>query len=145
MSGLSATDTISLNAGTSPASASTAVVTGVSSFKNFDAITFIATIRGATGGTLDVYVQHSQDGTNWYDYIHFPQLTAAAAAVTYHYSPALNDVLTVIGSGTTPALAAGTCAGGHPFEYLRVLYVAGASTSAGAAQSISVMAVRNGK
>lgn len=128
-----------LNAGTSPASASTAAVAGCGGFAEYEAITFIATLTGATNGVLDVYIQHSPDGVTWYDYVHFTQLSSGASAVTYSIAPALNNVIATIGSGTSPALAAGVCAGGHWFDQLRVLYVAGASTSAGAVQVVKVL------
>ncbi len=137
-----------LSAGTSPVAAGTAVTTGVGGFGTYEAITFVASLIGATGGTLDVYIQHSPDNVTWYDYAHFPQLAAAAGAVYYSLSPALNNVITTIGAPTataataTPAIAAGACAGGHWFEWLRVVYVAGVSTSAGAVTSIKVLCTR---
>ncbi len=128
---------------TSPAAASTVANTAAGGFSRFQSLTFIATLAGGTGGTLDVYVQHSADNVTFYDYVHFAQLAAGAASVTYSYAPALNDTISTIGKNTTPVLAAGTAAGGHPFDFLRVLYVAGASTSAGAAQSVKVLGVRD--
>lgn len=130
---------IPLPAGTSPGSAITVANSGVGGFSNYRAISFKAALLGATGGTLDVYVQHSADGTTYYDYVHFPQLAAAAAAVSYSYDPALNDSIVTVGSGTTPVLAAGSVAGGHWMDYLRILFVAGASTSVGAAQVVKVL------
>ena len=129
----------SLNAGTSPVAAGTAAVAGVGGFSEYEAITIFATITGATGGALDVYVQHSPDGVTWYDFVHFAQASAAAPAVSYAVAPSLNNSIVAIGSGTTPALTAGGCAGGHWFDQLRVLYVAGSGTSAGAAQVVKVL------
>lgn len=128
-----------LGAGTSPAAPGTAATTAQGGFSDYEAITIVATITGATNGVLDVYVQHSPDGVTWYDYVHFAQLAAGASAVTYACNPALSNAIVTIGTGTSPALAAGTCAGGHWFDQLRVLYVAGASTSAGAAQTVKVL------
>jgi hypothetical protein len=109
-------------------------------FSKWRQLAFVATVTGATGGALDVYVQHSPDGVTWYDYIHFTQAAAAASAVTYFYSPTVdNDSIVAIGKNTTPALAANTAVGGPWFDQLRVLYVAGASTSAGAAQVVNVL------
>lgn len=128
---------------TSPASASTVVGLAAGGFSKWDQIAFVATITGATGGTLDVYVQHSPDGVTWYDYVHFTQAAGGAAAVTYFYSPAVSSGTTtapvVIGKNTTPALANSTATGGPWYDQLRVLYVAGASTTAGAAQTINVL------
>ncbi len=136
----------SLNAGTSPAAASTVAVAACGGFGTYDTLTFVATITGATGGALDVYIQHSPDGVTWYDYVHFTQASAAAGAVTYACNPALTNSIVTIGAPTTPAattptpaLAAGLCAGGAWFDQLRVVYVAGVSTSAGAAQVVKVL------
>ncbi len=137
-----------LSAGTSPAAASTVAVAGVGGFGTYEAITFVATITGATGGTIDVYIQHSPDNVTWYDYAHFPQSAGSAAAVSYSLSPALNNIIVTVGAPTaaastpTPAIAAGVCAGGHWFDFLRVVYVAGTSTSAGAAQVVKVLCTR---
>lgn len=134
---------IPLSTGNSPSTASTTTaVTGVQGFGKYSAIEIIATLTGATGGPLDVYVQKSVDGVNWYDYVHFTQVLAVAPAVTYSYVPALNDNIVAIGSGTTPVLAAGSASGGHWYDWLRVVFVSGAGTSAGAAQNIRVLAVR---
>lgn len=129
---------------TSPASAIHQLTTGVGGFADFKTITIVATVQGGTGGTLDVMIEHSPDGgTSWYEYWHLPQLAAAAAAVTYTYGPALNDSPVLVGKNltTTFVLGAGSVAGGHWFDMLRVRYVAGASTSAGAAQVIGVLGI----
>lgn len=112
-----------------------------------DAIKIIGTIAGATGGTLDVYVQTSFDGgVTWYDLVHFTQAAAIAAAVTYSYSIALNDNLVVVGKGTLAspnvALAAGSVAGGPWGDQMRAVFVAGAGTSAGAVQIVDVLGIR---
>lgn len=138
-------DEVSLNAGTSPAAASTVVTTGINGLSAASSITIFAKVAGATGGVLDIYIQDSPNGVRWYDYWHIPQIAAGAAAVQYAYCPALNDSVTVIGSvdaGTTPLLAAGAVRGGKWNDYMRVIYVAGASTSAGAAQDIRVLVSR---
>ena len=127
---------------TSPGSAVHQLTTGVPGFAAFKTITIIATVQGGTGGTLDVVVEHSPDGgTNWYEYWHLVQLAAAAAAVTYTYDPALNDSAVQVGKNltTTTVLGSGSVAGGHWFDMMRVRYIAGASTSAGAEQNIAVL------
>lgn len=130
---------------TSPAAAGAATTTPVTGFSRFKTISFIATIQGATGGILDIIVEHSPDGTNWYEYIHFVTQTAALAAASYTYGPALNDSLVQVGKNltTTYVLGSGSVAGSHWFDQLRVRYIAGASTSAGAAQLISVLCVQD--
>ena len=106
-----------------------------------EALRIVAELVGATGGTLDVYLQTSDDGgTTWYDWAHFPQLAAGASAIKYAFSvPSAGELgITTIGSGTSPALAANTVVGGPWGDRIRALYVAGASTSAGAAVVINI-------
>lgn len=132
---------------TSPASASNYVGTGVSGFSKFRYLTFVATLTGATGGVLDVIVETSANGTTWYEYIHYTQKGAGSAATTTLYTPdpssgalvsvGKNDLANTLGA--TMTLAAGNGAGGRWLDQLRIRYVAGSSTSAGAAQSVLVM------
>lgn len=134
----------------SPASATYKVTTGVDGFSSYTAISFIATITGGTGGTLDAIIEHSPDGgTTWYEYVHLPQVAAATAA-SYTYGPALNDSIVTVGKNnlagdtltTTMVLGNGAVAGSHWFDMLRVKYVAGASTTVGATQVVRVNCVR---
>jgi hypothetical protein len=132
---------------TSPAAASTVAQTPIASgLERCNSLTINALIRGATGGTLDVYVQTSHDeGATWVDLVHFPKLTAGAAVVRYaaHVSRATSPTNpVVVGSGTSPVLAANAIAGGSWGDSMRVLLVAGVSTSAGAAQSIEIVGHR---
>jgi hypothetical protein len=114
----------------------------------YDACTFItivAELTGLTGGTLDVTIQDSADGVTWFDFVHFAQLAAGAAAVKYAYVPGLTGAITVIGKSVDPAtpvpvLAANSARGGHPLSFLRAVAVAGAGASAGVAQTITVFA-----
>lgn len=132
--------------GTSPASATTDVVGNiVGGLQIYDSLQIIAMIQGGTGGTLDLYLQTSVDGTNWYDYVHFAQLADGAAALTRYLSVSRAGqvtTLTAIGSGTSPALAANTVLGGDFGTRLRLLAVAGAGTSAGASQTIVINGTR---
>src|SRR5690348_6986332 len=130
---------------TSPNAASTVAQTPVIGLGRFDCIAIEVTLLGATGGTLDVYLQVSHDwnpilatGT-FFDYVHFTQLAAGAAAISYRVDPALTNSITTVGKNTTPALAAGSVAGGFWGDAMRVLFVAGGGTSAGASQSITVI------
>ena len=114
----------------------------VNGFKSCSAITIIASIRGGAGGVLDVYIQDSSDGVKFYDYVHYTQLLAGGALVTHSYSPSpIDNTLKLIGFDATPALAANSARGGHWFDQLRVLFVAGAGVAV-AAQDIRVLAVR---
>jgi hypothetical protein len=136
------------NPETTPAAASTVASASLAAgLGGFDSGVITAELVGATGGTLDVYIQWSNDGgTTWYDLVHFPQLAAAAPAVKYS-APLLRlgqqATPTVIGKNTTPVLAANTIVAGEFGDRLRALYVAGASTSAGASVTIIFHATRS--
>lgn len=127
---------------TSPSSASTTtpangVITGVGTFTN---MSVVATLTGATGGTLDVYIQASHDCVTYFDYAHYAQITAAASAVTKFWAvtkETQQTTPTTVGTGTAVALTANTVVGGDYGNCLRVVFVAGSGTSAGAAQTLS--------
>ncbi len=129
---------------TSPATAITSISASVGGLAAFETVTVLATLTGATGGVLDVYLQGSFDGgVTWYEVCHFTQVAAAAAAKVYTVVFANAAAMTQVGTGTavsagTAVLTAGTIVGGHPGDQLRAVYVAGASTSAGAAQTFLV-------
>lgn len=129
---------------TSPSSATTELSNPVYGLGGFDTIVVFAKLQGATGGTLDVYLQGSFDGgVTWYEVAHFAQMAAAAAQKTYKVTFVLNSTITQVGEGTagaagTAVLAAGAVAPGHPGDAMRAVFVAGASTSAGAAQTINI-------
>lgn len=133
---------------TSPATATTAVSAAtVSGLDRFDWIAVEADLLGATGGALDVYIQRKLGNNLWRDWIHFPQLAAAAAAVKYSVQSGSTTTIHVVGGGTDAApgvaLEADAAVGGHPGTELRAVYVGGASTSAGAAQTIRVYGWKN--
>lgn len=133
---------------TSPAAADTAVsASKAGALQRFGALTIIATLTGATGGTLDVYLQVSPDaGVTWYDYAHFAQLAAGAAAITKVITVSRAGQQTgipTVGTGLSPALAANAVVGGDFGDMMRVLFVAGAGTSAGAVQTIKVIGTRS--
>lgn len=103
----------------------------------------VADLIGATGGTLDVYLQTSHDGLRWNDYAHFAQLAAGAAAITVTFAVtrrAQQTSITTIGKDNTPALAANSVVGGEFGDQMRVLCVTGVGTSAAATLSIFVNA-----
>lgn len=115
---------------------------------DYDSLDIVAELTGATGGTLDVYVQSNPDGQNqnWFDIAHFTQLAAAAAAVKYNCSISLftnATAPTVVGKNLSPALAANTMVQGPFSDRIRVLMVAGTGTSAGAAVRVTVCAQRS--
>jgi hypothetical protein len=126
---------------TSPAAAGTTVGGHVGMLQNYDSLTIRATLTGATGGTLDVYLQTSVDGAEWVDYIHFAQLADGAAAVTKAVvvsRAGQQTAITTVGTNASPALAANSVIGGDFGNQMRAVYVAGAGTSAGAAQVIRI-------
>lgn len=129
---------------TTPAAASTVVGGVVAGLGNYQFVRIDADLIGATGGTLDVYLQRLIKPGSWADWIHFAQLAAGASAIRYSAIAwhGLSTTITTSNRGTdaTPSvsLAAATFLGGHPGDVVRAVYVAGASTSAGAAISIDL-------
>jgi hypothetical protein len=113
----------------------------------FESVMIVATLQGATGGALDVYLQvrtKNQDSQpdEWVDYAHFAQIAAAAGATTKLWSVTRAAQVTTaatVGKNASPALAANTILGGEFGSEMRALFVAGSGTSAGAAQIIDVI------
>lgn len=128
---------------TSPATASTAVGGAAVKVNYFEHVRIVAVLEGATGGTLDVYLQSTWDnGATWWDIVHFPQLADGAAQTTRTITlsrASTNTTLTAIGSGTSPALAAGAYLNGDFGEAIRAVAVAGSGTSEGKAQTIYIL------
>lgn len=141
---------------TSPASATTTAQTPVTGLGGFRSVAIYANIQGGTGGTLDLTIQFSPDGgTTWVDYARFAQLAAGAAAIhrVWMFSKdqprptVLGDAAgagvivgpATIGVGTSPAITAASAIGGEWGDRLRIVAVAGAGTSAGAAQNIKAI------
>jgi hypothetical protein len=126
---------------TSPAAAGYSLSTAKTGFCKWQTLRLDATITGATGGTIDVLVETSPDGTTWYEMWHIAQSAAAAAAksITVSFNRG-TGYATTIGVGTlastTMTLASGAAVDGQWFDRLRVRMVAGTSTSAGAVQSV---------
>lgn len=124
---------------TSPAAASTVAGTKeLSNLDDFSWFTVAAKLTGATGGTLDVYLQRWVGVLQeWHDWLHFSQLAAGAALIRHAVDCRMSaTAATVVGAGTTPVLAVNTLACSHPGTKVRALFTAGASTSAGASQTI---------
>lgn len=145
---MATTNTVTIT-GTSPAAAGQAVVgKPVADLELYGLFTVHAQLVGATGGTLDVYLQRKINTNEWQDWVHFPQLGGGAAAVKYCVAAPVPQGASpvVVGQtaddGTTgaPALAANTVAPGHLGYEVRCLAVAGSGTSAGAAVKIEILA-----
>ncbi len=103
---------------------------------DFSAVDVEVDLVGAVGGTLSVFVQVSpDDGVSWYDIISFPTLAAGAAAVSYR-SPISNatgtSTPTKVGKNLAPALASSTVVNGAFTDRMRLVFVAGSGTTAGA-------------
>lgn len=128
---------------TSPSSATTSAQPPSTGLGPYKSMLIYTELQGATGGTLDVYLQVSPDnGTTWVDYAHFPQLAAAAAATKRLWSVskhAQQTTLTTVGTGTNPALAANSIVGGEFGDRIRVVFVSGSGTTLGAAQVIKLI------
>jgi hypothetical protein len=116
----------------------------------FDAITIVATIQGATGGTLDIYLQTSYDVTPelpadslarvWYDYAHYQQLADGASPLNIVWHVDRSTPVTAetsVGTGLNPALGVSTVNGGAWGDLMRVLFVPGAGTTAGTEQIVT--------
>jgi hypothetical protein len=115
--------------------------------EDYDAVLIAAELKGATGDVLDVYVQMSPDmGLNWYDIVHFAQLTAGVALKSY-LAPISNATTTtaptLTGKNLVPALAVNTVVNGAFSDRMRLVMVAGAATSLGAAVVVRIMPQRS--
>ena len=131
---------------TSPSSATTAIGATIKGgfFRNANKLVLDASLLGATGGTLDVYLQRKVATDVWRDFVHFPQLAAGAAAIRYTVTISGNGAtLVVVGTGTdasagTPALAVNTVVDVIPGGDIRMVFVSGVSTTLGAAQTVII-------
>ncbi len=133
-----------IGAETTPTSATTVAsagtIKGCNGFDSIGAILEFTGPVGGMGGTLDIFVQSSWDeGTTWFDLIHYSQFASGAAATTLKTSTDATNTITTIGKNTSPALAANACAGRPWGDWIRMLYEAGASTTAGATVKLTVI------
>src|SRR6185312_14741433 len=134
--------------GTSPAAAGKSELARIEGLSRFSFFQFDAFLQGATGGTLDIYLQRSvfnAAGANvWIDWCHFTQFAAGGAAAVYTLSTIGSSSIATVGTLSDDlttgslVLAANTFVGGHPGDKVRIVAVAGASTSAGAAQTVYI-------
>jgi hypothetical protein len=123
----------------------------ISGLKEYDWFETTGYLAGASGGTLDVYVQREIVGGVWEDWVHFPQLADGAAARVYWIPPyGCNNAATVtIGTGTSTsasvAMAAGVALGGHPGDKVRTVFVTGAGTTAASVnQTVRIVGHKSG-
>jgi len=143
--------------GTSPATSVTAAGVMAFGFVKFAAIRVEVVLIGATGGTLDVYIQRKVAPNVWVDWAHYPTISAGASATVYSLivqaanvgtpltGTASQTIASIASAGSdaspSPALAAATLTLAHPGDMIRVVYVGNSGTSAGAAQKIYVTSI----
>lgn len=135
--------TVTATSPSSPGTAAAAATFASSDLHRADVLVVDAELVGATGGTLDVYLQ-TREGTDWIDLAHFPQLASGATARAYTFCITGDGLgaLAPVGRNLSPALAANVNTNRTPRGELRLLFVAGTGTSAGASQSVMVTAYR---
>lgn len=137
--------------GTTPNAAGTAQV-GSSAFTGLDyfsTVTIVGQLQGATGGTLNLYIQSSLDGVIWYDVVAYAQLAAGAAALRnvvtlnrgFRGTP---GITTVNAASGTPSLTANSVNADCLGTYLRLMATAGAGTSAGQTITLTIFAASEG-
>lgn len=133
--------------GTSPAAPGTTPgYTTSTAVGMFNTCSFYVVATGATGGTLDIFIQTSFKQVNaspvWVDVAHLPQLAAGAAAASFaftltRWSPSSSAITASLNTTSgTPVLAANTVVPGVLGYLLRVVYKAGAGTTVGGAETI---------
>ena len=123
----------------------TTAVAATPTFRNLDRFSsFIidAVLTGATGGTLDIYLQRAV-GDDWVDWYRFAQVAGSAAAIRRTIT---SDMVTLtapltVGANASVGIAANTLGARHPGSAVRIWQVPGAGTSAGAAQSIKLTCI----
>jgi len=137
---------VSIFTGTSPAAPGTVLQTAVLNLDAFSKCVISARLNSGAGGTLDVYIQsYVNNGASWYDVAHFPQVAAGAGAFSYIISltrgETYNTTTPVVVNNVdgTPTLAANTVIPHALGNALRVVFVAGAGTSAGGTQTIVML------
>ncbi|HEU4544368.1 MAG TPA: hypothetical protein VFR23_24770 [Jiangellaceae bacterium] len=142
-------ETFELSA-TSPAEAGTVPSVYASGLARYSGLRVEARLLGATGDTLDVYLQRKVGPDLWVDWAHFPQLLAGASAVAYSFAvqngtPSSGTIAAITTRGSdavpSPGLADATLDLVHPGDHVRLVFVAGASTSAGAAQRVLITGI----
>jgi hypothetical protein len=129
--------------GSTPASATTAIVGDVRGLDKYDWFQISAKLVGGTGGTLDVYLQRWIESDLWEDWIHFPQVAATATKYFAATATGVTDPVEVgRGSDASPgvSLAAGKSIGGHPGRRVRAVAVAGAGTTVAGSVRVDIKA-----
>lgn len=130
---------------TSPSSASTAVGATLfkgSMFRAAEKLVIDADLTAGTGGALDVYLQRKTADNTWRDWVHFPQLTSGTSKKYSLVISGSGASIVEVGGGSdaTPGvgLAANTAVDVIPGGDVRIVFVAGIGTAAGASNSITI-------
>lgn len=130
---------------TSPGSASTAVVATIFAggiLKAADKLVIDALLLGGTGGTLDVYLQRKTGTNAWLDWVHFPQVAALVAKKYTLTITGEGASIVEVGGGTDAspgvALAANTAVNVIPGGDVRIVFVAGAGTTLGSSNTVTI-------
>lgn len=137
-----------LTATCSSTASTTTLSSNVAGLLKYDWFTIDANLQGATGGTLDVYLQRQIASDLWADWCHFPQQSSGGAAVQYCAQSGSDKTIHVVEQGTdasagTPALAANTFIGGHPGNRVRMVMVTGSGVTAGTSQTVKITGWQN--
>ncbi len=100
----------------------------VDGIRRYDHITVYLSVAAGTGGTTDVTLQVSPDGTRWYDWARTPDIPAGT---THHYKicGALDNKVVEVGAGNVPVIAKGTVTAGAFGNYMRALVTRGAGSN----------------
>lgn len=111
-------------------------------FSNADLLVIDAALNAGTNGALDVYLQRKLDDNDWVDWVHFPQVAADGAAAYTIVVDGKGGSLDAVGRGTDASpnviLAASKVINTLPGGDVRVVFVAGAGTSAGGSNTITI-------
>lgn len=133
---------------TVPDTASTTTIDTSNALTGLDAVDsmlIVADLVGATGGTLNLYLQvasGSEASPTWVDYLAFAQLASGASATTKVYAVsrhAQQTTATTVAVGDTPALAAGSIVGGDFGERMRLVARTGSGVTAGCTITIRLI------
>jgi hypothetical protein len=91
------------------------------------------------------------EGLNFYDAVHFPQLAAGAAAAVYRATlayaqqntPTTQGQPVAVGKNLVPLLAVNSVVPGEGFNRARLVFKSGAGTSAGASVRVVLCSKRD--
>jgi hypothetical protein len=143
---------LTANAPGAPNGPNGAVIKTMFGLDDYDIWILTATLRGVTGGTLDLWLQSADIPRNtvpanfagpWWDVAHFPQLAAAAPVARYramfnrgYGTPASPQLINA--TDLPPTLAVNTINPWNIGNALRVVALTGAGVTAGSQQILTL-------